>query len=65
MSVGYRVNSQRAIQFRQCATRHLKDYLVKGYTINQKRLDELQQTVQLISDGAAADELHIAEAKGL
>ncbi len=40
ISVGYRVKSQRGVQFRQWATQRLKDYLVKGYTINQKRLEE-------------------------
>jgi hypothetical protein len=48
ISLGYRVNTQRGILFRQWATQRLKDFLVKGYAINQKRLDELQQTVQLI-----------------
>ena len=41
LSVGYRINSKRGTQFRQWATQRLKDYLVKGYAINQKRLDEL------------------------
>lgn len=40
ISVGYRVNSQRATQFRIWATRVLKQYLIKGYTINEKRLLE-------------------------
>ena len=35
ISVGYRVKSKRGVQFRQWATRHLKDYLVQGYAINQ------------------------------
>ncbi|MBI1837903.1 MAG: virulence RhuM family protein [Flavobacteriia bacterium] len=48
ISVGYRVNSKRGTQFRQWATQRLKEHLIQGYTINQKRLDELQQTVQLI-----------------
>ena len=38
ISVGYRVNSTRATQFRIWATRTLKDHLLKGYTINQKRI---------------------------
>ena len=42
ISVGYRVNSKRGTQFRQWATQRLKDYLVKGYAINEKRLDEKQ-----------------------
>lgn len=40
LSVGYRVNSKRGTQFRQWATQRLKDYLVQGYAINQKRLEE-------------------------
>ncbi|MCO5259006.1 MAG: virulence RhuM family protein [Crocinitomicaceae bacterium] len=50
LSVGYRINSKRGTQFRQWATQKLKDVLVQGYSINQKRLDELQQTVQLIKN---------------
>ncbi|MBS1647329.1 MAG: virulence RhuM family protein [Bacteroidetes bacterium] len=38
ISVGYRVKSQRDTQFRQWATQRLKDYLVKGYAINQKQV---------------------------
>lgn len=45
ISVGYRVKSQRGTQFRQWATARLKEFLVKGYAINQKRLDELSQMV--------------------
>jgi hypothetical protein len=48
ISVGYRVNSKQATNFRQWATQRLKDYLVKGHAINQKRLDELGKMVQLI-----------------
>jgi hypothetical protein len=40
ISLGYRVNTKEGILFRQWATQLLKDYLVKGYTINQKRLKE-------------------------
>jgi hypothetical protein len=38
ISVGYRVKSQRGTQFRQWATKRLKDYLVQGYAINEKRI---------------------------
>lgn len=41
ISVGYRVKSQRGTQFRQWANRVLKDYLLKGYSINQ-RVDQLE-----------------------
>jgi hypothetical protein len=40
ISVGYRVNSVQATQFRQWATQRLKEYLVQGYAINEKRLAE-------------------------
>ncbi len=43
LSVGYRVNSGRATQFRIWATRTLKNYLVKGYAINEKRLLEMRE----------------------
>lgn len=50
LSVGYRVNSKRGTQFRIWANRILKDHLVQGYTINQKRLQEQQQQIQKIKD---------------
>ena len=50
ISIGYRVNSTRATHFRQWATTRLKEYLVQGYSINQKRLDELGQTVRLLAE---------------
>lgn len=65
ISVGYRVKSQRGTQFRQWATQRLKDYLVKGYSINQKRLDELGKMVQLIEQSGKANNLQLQEAKGL
>lgn len=40
ISVGYRISSKRATQFRQWATQTLKQFLVQGYAINQKRLQE-------------------------
>ena len=43
ISVGYRVNSKRATQFRIWATNHLRDYLLKGYLINEKRLKENEE----------------------
>lgn len=53
ISVGYRVKSQRGVQFRQWANRILKDYLVKGYAINEKlrreQLSDLRQLVQIDS----------------
>ena len=43
ISVGYRVNSKRGVKFRQWANRILKDYLLKGYAINEKRSAQLGQ----------------------
>jgi len=51
ISVGYRVKSQRGIQFRQWATARLKDYLVQGYAINEKRLQQKQQEVAFLKTG--------------
>ena len=48
ISVGYRVKSQRGIEFRRWATKKLKEHLIKGYSINEKRLKQLQQTIQLV-----------------
>ena len=48
ISVGYRVNSKRGILFRRWANKVLKDYLLKGYAINEKRLEYLEKTVKLI-----------------
>lgn len=51
ISVGYRVKSMRGTQFRQWATKRLKDYLVQGYAINEKRLEQKQQEVRHLKDG--------------
>ena len=52
ISVGYRVKSQRGVQFRQWANRVLKDYLIKGFAINDKirreQLSDLRQLVQIV-----------------
>ena len=48
ISVGYRVKSQQGIAFRKWSTKVLKDYMLKGYAINQRRLEYLEKTVQLI-----------------
>ena len=49
ISIGYRVKSQNGIVFRRWANKILKDYLIKGYAINQKRLDYLEKTVKLLN----------------
>lgn len=47
LAVGYRVKSPNGIIFRKWTTSILKDYMIKGYTINQKRLDALHKTVEI------------------
>lgn len=51
LSVGYRVNSSQATKFCQWATQRLKDYLVLGYAINEKRLRQKQQQVEYLKTG--------------
>lgn len=51
ISVGYRVKSKRGTQFRQWATQRLKDYLEKGYAINEKRLQQKQQEIEYLKGG--------------
>ena len=65
ISVGYRVNTLRGIQFRQWATQRLNDHLVEGYTINQQRLIQLNQIVNVIQQSGKSDDLQLSEAKGL
>jgi prophage maintenance system killer protein len=62
ISVGYRVNSKRGTQFRIWATKLLRDHLVKGHTINEKRLKELRQAVHLIASVAERHPLTSDEA---
>jgi len=51
ISVGYRVNSLEATQFRQWATQRLKDYLVQGYTINESLLEQKQLEIEYLKTG--------------
>jgi prophage maintenance system killer protein len=51
LSVGYRVNSKRGTQFRQWATKRLKDYLIEGIAINEKRLAQKNKEIQVLHDG--------------
>ena len=48
ISIGYRVKSKNGITFRKWANKVLKEYLLKGYAVNQRRLDYLEKTVKLI-----------------
>lgn len=65
ISVGYRVHSKRGTQFRVWATRVLRDHLLKGYSVNQRRLRDLNQAVRLISDVAKRRGLSGDEASAL
>lgn len=56
ISVGYRVKSQNGVIFRKWANKILKDYMIKGYAINQKRLDYLEKTIKLIDIANRIDE---------
>lgn len=49
IAVGYRVNSKKATSFRRWATSILKDFMIKGYAVNRKRLDVLNKTIAIQS----------------
>lgn len=70
VSLGYRVNSKRATDFRKWATNVLKQYLIKGYALNHQRinaqsLSELTATMELVRKSIETKELTSNEAKGL
>lgn len=69
ISVGYRIKSPQGVAFRRWATARLKDYLVKGYALNQQRLQqnavELEQALALIQKTARSPELTVASGRGL
>lgn len=69
ISIGYRVKSNRGVQFRIWANRVLKEYLIKGYAINEKiksqQYDDLKQTVKLLSNVLESKDLSADEATGL
>lgn len=66
ISVGYRVKSQNGILFRKWANKVLKDYLIKGYVVNEKRLQYLEKTIKLIDiAGRIEQKLNDDEAKGI
>ena len=56
ISVGYRVRSKNGIIFRQWTNKILKDYMLKGYAVNQKRLEYLEKTIKLIDIANRIDE---------
>ena len=70
IAVGYRINAKRGTQFRIWATRTLKEHLLKGYTLNQKRLaetgvKELEVALQFIKQASSRRQLTSEEAQGL
>ena len=69
ISVGYRVNSKRGIKFRQWANRILKQYLVKGYAINERirkeQIGELRQLVQVVESTTPTGERRYIEVKSV
>lgn len=66
ISVGYRVNSKQGIAFRKWANKILKDYMIKGYAVNQKRLEYLEKTIKLIDIAGRIDtELKGSEAQDI
>jgi len=65
LSVGYRVNSKRGTQFRIWATRVLHDHILRGYSVNERRLKELNQAIRLIADVAERRTLTGEEATSL
>ena len=48
ISVGYRVKSQRGVEFRKWANTVLKDYILKGYAVNESRMQQLGEAVRLM-----------------
>ena len=66
ISVGYRVKSKNGVIFRQWANKIIKDYMLKGYAINQKRLEYLEKAVKIIGIANRIDEkLENSDAKGI
>lgn len=67
ISVGYRVNSKQGIVFRKWANKVLKDYIIKGYAVNEKRLEYLEKTIQLIDIASRinADNLNNVDANNI
>lgn len=66
LSVGYRVNSKRGIAFRKWANSVLRSYMLKGYAVNEKRLDALEKTVdiqaKMLATSLEVDEKEVLQA---
>ena len=66
ISVGYRVKSKNGILFRKWANKIIKDYLIKGYAVNNKRLEYLEKTIKLLDIAGRIDsELSANEAQSI
>lgn len=69
ISVGYRVNSKRAVSFRKWATKLLREHLTQGYTLNRQRFEEnareLEAAMQLVRKAALSPDLRGDEGRGL
>ena len=71
ISVGYRVKSKRGTEFRIWATQRLRDYIIKGYTVNDRlkieQYNDLKQTIKLLSNVIQNKEIELSadEAKGM
>ena len=66
ISIGYRVKSKNGVIFRKWANKVIKDYLIKGYAVNNKRLEYLEKTIKLIDIAGRIDnDLTGNEAKGI
>lgn len=69
LSVGYRVNSKRGVQFRQWSSSVLREHLTQGFTLNRQRFEknaaELQAALELISKAAKSPELSLDAGRGL
>jgi prophage maintenance system killer protein len=63
ISVGYRIKSPVGVKFRKWATQRLKDYLIKGYSVNHQRLEQLKQSFQLIREAALTEDLSKSQVK--
>jgi prophage maintenance system killer protein len=48
ISVGYRVKSQRGVEFRKWANMVLKDYIIKGYAVNNKRIEQIGEVIRIM-----------------
>jgi prophage maintenance system killer protein len=65
ISVGYRVNSKQGTQFRMWATQVLREHILKGYSVNERRLKELRQSIRLVGQVLDRHDVSSGEAKEL